>query len=54
MFKTAEGKEIKNIRAVRSVAWLLIPVANIVMWYFILKQIWFASNLKPYNDKSCP
>lgn len=38
----------------RSVAWLLIPFANIVMWYFILKQIWFASNLKPYNDKSCP
>lgn len=52
--KTAEGREIKNISAVWSVVWLLIPVANIVMWYFILKQIWFASNLKPYNDKSCP
>ena len=51
--KTASGKEIKNISAAWSVVWLLIPFANIVMWYFILKQIWFASNLKPYNEKSC-
>lgn len=52
--KTASGKEIKNISAMWSAVWLLIPFANIVMWYFVLKQIWFASNLKPYNDKSCP